>query len=96
MHVACVFRYEWEFKFLDADLTRGPFLEATGNYRARKAVLFSIPDGSFKRYYTVKLLVKETKWTLLEVRTHPYLRLWFQNNMTSGLLGYRDFRETGT
>ena len=35
--------------------------------------LFSIPDGSFKTFesYTVKLLAKETKWTLLEVRTHP-------------------------
>ena len=51
----------------------GPFLEAPGNYRAHKAVLFSIPDGSFKsfEYYTVKLLAKETKWTLLEFRTHP-------------------------
>ena len=28
--------------------TRGPFLETPGNYRARYAVLFSIPDGSFK------------------------------------------------
>ena len=34
--------------------------------------MFSIPDGSFKRfeYYAVKLLAKETKWTLLEFRTH--------------------------
>ena len=30
--------------------TWGPFLEAPGNYRARKAVLFSIPDGSFKTF----------------------------------------------
>ena len=37
------------------------------------AVLFSIPDGSLKsfEYYTVKFLAKETKWTLLEYRTHP-------------------------
>ena len=35
--------------------------------------MFSIPDGSFKRYenYAVKLSAKETKWTSLEVRTHP-------------------------
>ena len=41
--------------------TWGPFLEAPGNYRARKAVLFSIPDGSFKTFenYTVKLSAKE-------------------------------------
>ena len=52
---------------------RGPFLEAPGNYRARWAVLFSIPDGSFKTFEscTVKLSAKETKWTSLEVRTHP-------------------------
>ena len=51
----------------------GPFLEAPGNYRAREAVLFTIPDGGFKsfEYYTVKSLAKETKWTLLEFRTHP-------------------------
>ena len=42
---------------------RGPFLEAPGNYRARKAVLFSIPDGSFKTFenYTVRFSAKETK-----------------------------------
>ena len=53
--------------------TRGPFLEAPGNYRARQAVLFSIPNESFKRFEncTVKLSAKETKWTSLEVRTHP-------------------------
>ena len=36
----------------------GPFLDTPGNYRARKGVLFSIPDGSFNsfEYYTVKLL----------------------------------------
>ena len=49
------------------------FLEAPGNYRARKAVLFSIPDGSFKIFenYSVKLSAKQKKWTSLEVRTHP-------------------------
>ena len=52
--------------------TRGPFLEAPGNYRAREALLFSIPDGSFNRFKngTVKLSAKETKWTSLEVKTH--------------------------
>ena len=52
---------------------RGLFLEAPGNYRARQAVLFSIPDGSFKSFENskVKLLAKETKRTSLEVRTHP-------------------------
>ena len=52
---------------------RGPFLEAPGNYRARLAVLFSIPDGSFKRIEncTVKLSAKETIWTSLEVRIRP-------------------------
>ena len=51
----------------------GSFLEAPGNYRAREDALFSIPDGSFKRFKncTVKLLAKEPKWTLLVVRTHP-------------------------
>ena len=41
----------------------GLFLEAPGNYRARWAVLFSIPDGSFKSFenYAVKLSDKETK-----------------------------------
>ena len=37
-------------------------------------ILFSIPDGSFKSFEysdTVNLLAKETKWTLLEFRTHP-------------------------
>ena len=35
--------------------------------------MFFIPDGSFKSFenYTVKLLVKETKWTSFGVRTHP-------------------------
>ena len=35
--------------------------------------MLSIPDESFKRFgnYTVKLSAKETKWTSLEVRTHP-------------------------
>ena len=35
--------------------SRGLFLEAPGNYRAREAVLFSIPEGSFKTFenYTV-------------------------------------------
>ena len=53
--------------------SRGPFLEAPGNYRARSAVLFSIPDGSFKTFenYRVKFSAKETKWTSLEARTHP-------------------------
>ena len=53
--------------------SRGPFLEAPGNYRARYLVLFFILDSSFKRFEncTVKLSAKETKWTSLEVRTHP-------------------------
>ena len=52
---------------------RGPFLEAPGNYRAREAVLFFILEESFKCFenYTVELLANETKWTSLEVRTHP-------------------------
>ena len=56
-------------------LSRGPFLEAPGNYRARLAVLISIKDGSFKRFENgaVKLLAKETKWTSLEVGRHPTL-----------------------
>ena len=35
--------------------------------------MFFILDSSFKRFenYTVKLSAKETKWTSLEVRTHP-------------------------
>ena len=35
--------------------------------------MFFILDSSFKRFEncTVKLSVKETKWTSLEVRTHP-------------------------
>ena len=35
--------------------------------------MFSVPDGSFKTFenYTVKFSAKETKWTSLEVRTHP-------------------------
>ena len=47
--------------------SRGPFLEAPDNYRARKAVLFSIPDGSFKTFenYAVEFSAKETKWTSL-------------------------------
>ena len=67
----------WQLKCLAEEhntmyRARSSFLEAPGNYRARKAVLFSIPDGSFKsfEYYTVKLLAKETKWTLLEFGTH--------------------------
>ena len=52
--------------------TWGPILEVPGNYRAREAVLFSIPDESFKRFKncTIALSAKETKWTSLEVRTH--------------------------
>ena len=44
------------------------------------AVLFSIPDGSFKRFENciIKLSAKETKWTLLK-HTLLFLRLWFQN-----------------
>ena len=55
--------YGWFSRF------RGPFLEAPANY----PVLFSIPDRNFKssENYTVKLSAKETKWTSLEVRTHP-------------------------
>ena len=54
-------------------VTRGPFLEAPGNYRAREAVLFFILESNFKRFEncTVKLSAKETKWTSLKVRTHP-------------------------
>ena len=54
-------------------MPRNPFLEALSDYRAFLAVLFSIPDGSFESFenYTVKLSAKETKWTSLEVRTHP-------------------------
>ena len=54
--------------------TRGQFLKAPGNYPARyKAVLFSILEGSLKSLEidTVELLANETKWTSLEVRTHP-------------------------
>lgn len=53
----------------------GKFLEVPCNYWAHLTVLFSIPDESFKRFETctVKLLAKETKWRLLEVRTHPTL-----------------------
>ena len=57
-------------------VTRGPFLEAPGNYRARQAVLFSIKDGSFNSFENgrVKLLATETKWASLEVRTqHTFL-----------------------
>ena len=52
-------------------LSSNPFLEAPGNCRARLAVLYSIPDGSFKTFesYTVKFSAKETKWTSLEVNT---------------------------
>ena len=54
-------------------MSRGPFLEAPGKYRASSAVLFFIPDGSFKSFqnYAVKLSAKETKLTSLEVRTGP-------------------------
>ena len=46
-------------------MVRGPFLKAPGNYPAREAVLFSIPDESFKTFenYTVKFSAKETRWT---------------------------------
>ena len=48
--------------------------------------MFSIPGAScFKRFEncTVKLSAKETKWTSLEVRTHPSLtaRRKFQNHI---------------
>ena len=35
--------------------------------------MFSIADGSFETFenYTVKFSAKETKWTSLEVRSHP-------------------------
>ena len=39
----------------------------------------------------LKLTAKETKWTSYTLR---FLRLWFQN-MISGPLSYRGFRETG-
>ena len=53
--------------------TWGPFLEALGNYRARYAILFFIPDGSLKSFEncTVKLSAKQAKLTSLEFRTHP-------------------------
>ena len=55
---------------MNALRTWGPFLEATGNYRA---VLFSIPDGSIRRFEncTVKVSTRKTKLTSLEVRTRP-------------------------
>ena len=76
--------------------TRGPFLEAPGNYRARKTVLFFIPDGSCKSFenYSIKILAKETKLRWRSEHTLLFLRLWLQN-MISGPLSYRDFRETG-
>ena len=51
----------------------GPFLEAPGNYQARSAVLFFILDNSFETFEncTVKFSAKESKWTSLEVKTHP-------------------------
>ena len=54
-------------------LSWGPFLETPGNYRLARAVLSFILDSSFKRLEncTVKLSAKETKWTSLEVKTHP-------------------------
>ena len=41
--------------------------------RKLPVILLSFSDGSFKSFenYTVKLSAKETKWTSLEVRTHP-------------------------
>ena len=44
--------------------TRGPFIEAPGNYRACEAVLFSIPEGSFKSFecYTEKLSGQNTRY----------------------------------
>ena len=35
--------------------------------------MFFIPDSSFEKFEncTVKLSAKKTKWTSLEVRTHP-------------------------
>ena len=43
--------------------------------------MFFILDSSFKRFQncTVKLSAKETKWTSLEVKTHPT----FLENLTS-------------
>ena len=55
-------------------------------------VLFSIPDGSFKRFEsnTVKLSAKETKWTSLEVGT----RLTFRE--TDVKIRFRVRQVTGT
>ena len=57
---------------ISAALSGAPFSKLpviTGRW----AVLFSIPDGSFKSFenYTVKLLAKQTKWTSFKVTTHP-------------------------
>ena len=62
-----------------------------------KLCFYPILDGSFKGFEncTVKLSAKETKWTLLEVRTHPtFLETDFKS-MISGPLSYRVFRKTG-
>ena len=75
---------------------RGLFLKAPGNYWARQAVLFSIPDGSFKSFenYTVKLSAKETN-RLHQRSEHTllFLRLCFKNTI-SGPLSFWYFRET--
>lgn len=51
----------------------GTFFKAPGSYQAHCAVLFAIPDKSFKSFENciVKLSAKETKGTSLEVRPHP-------------------------
>ena len=58
-------------------------------------VLFSIPDGSFKRFETctVKLLAKETKWRLLEVRTHPTLLETLLSKYDFRPISYQVFQE---
>ena len=68
---AC-FLLDCKLKPTEFVVIRGPFLEAPGNYQPHKAVLFSIPNGSFWRFEncTVKVSAKETKLTLLEIRTH--------------------------
>ena len=77
----------------------GPLSRSSRLLPGPLSCLFSIPDGSFKSFenYTVKLLDKETKWTSLEVRTHPICleTLISKYDDHSGPLSCRDFRETG-
>ena len=54
-------------------MPRGPFFEAPGNYRARQAVLFPIPDGNFKTFesYTVKFSAKKNKVDFIRGQNTP-------------------------